>query len=800
MKSLQHTLRILGVTAGLALCAAPAMAQDSQVQSVQVVPGDTTQVVLTLDRASSGSAVSAFKMSDPDRIIVDIADAKVAGDLGTIAGAGDLVERVEAESFDDGQGLITRVRVYLTGDADHKVVSEGSTIRLSLTPAKGASDPMGDALASAQPTSGGAGGPAYTVPGQYTQAADAAGGLPSGPCLSGSGCNEGDLPGGARIRSLDFNHDDNVSRVIIGTHSTSNYTANQPSPNLIVVDLPGAFVPESLRRVVDTSQFYSPVSSVRAYPTSSGTRVAINLRQSTDYSVRLDDGAIVVDVQVPSSMRQAAMSGQQSFSEVSPAGPADEGLKGAYSQELYIGSGGATASPQSAFNQGVGVSDPSSQLGAAAGFMVDQSAGTGVVYTGRKISLDFVNADIHSIFRLISSVSNLNIVTGDDVKGTVTVRLIDVPWDQALAAILQAKGLGSQRFGNIVRVAPLETIKAEQQAKLESKRAAEDLKDLNMIVVPIDYGDAADLSARIKSMLSTKGSVDVDSRTNQLIVRETDDRLAQIRELVRQLDKDTPQVLIEARIIEASSTFTTGLGIEWGGTLDASAATGYSTGLFFPNSIGANGGIEAGGQGNALYFDEGDGALMVDLGAAAPTGALNLSLGSIPGLFDLDARLSAVEQEGSGKVVSAPRVTTLDNVTATISQGAKIPYASVSAGGTQVQFIDAALTLEVTPHITSDGRVFLTVAVENNRADFSQQVQGRPAILIKEASTEVLVDSGDTTVIGGVYSVAESESQSRVPGLSKIPLLGYLFKNSSRDRSRDELLVFITPHIVDSGN
>ncbi|RME26415.1 MAG: type IV pilus secretin family protein [Deltaproteobacteria bacterium] len=806
MKSVERKIRglfALGLAAGLALAAGPARAQQVQVQAMQVVPGDTTQVVLTLDRVAAGSAVSSFTMSDPDRVIVDIADASLADAVTTIEGAGDLVDRVEAESFDDGQGLITRVRIYLKQGAEHRVVTEGGVVRIELTPGSGNVDPMADALAGgALPQADSGAGSSdvanFTVPGQYTQAPDSAGGVPSGPCLSGSGCSEDQLPPGPRVRSLDFNQLADVSRIIIGTHATKNYTASQPSDNLIVVDLPGAYVPKSLQRVIDTSQFYSPVRSVRAYPTRSGARVAINLRTNTQYTVHeAGDNQIFVDVAVPASMQQQAEAGQLG-GDVAPAGPADQGLKSAYASEVYIGAGGATAAPQSAFNQGVGIGDPSSVLGMSTGFMVDQSAGTGMTYTGRKISLDFVNADIHSIFRLISSVSRLNIVAGDDVKGLVTVRMEDVPWDQAFAAILQAKGLGSQRYGNIVRVAPLETLKAEQQARLEAKRATEELKDLNMMVIPLNYADANEVKIQMQTMVSPKGSVDVDERTNQIVVRETDDRLAQIRELVRQLDLSTPQVLIEARVVEASSNFSRSLGIQWGGSFDASAATGYSTGLLFPNSIRANGGVDS-VQGGEVFFTESAAStdtLLVDLGASSATSAINLNLGSIPGLLDLDARLSAAETDGFAKVISAPRITTVDNEEARISQGQRIPYLSTSAGGTQVQFIVAALELNVTPHVTSDGKIFLDVEVTNNRADFSVTVQGQPAIQIKEAQTEVLVPDGDTTVIGGVFSTEEAESYSRTPGLAKIPLLGYLFRNSSKSMTRNELLVFLTPHIV----
>jgi type IV pilus assembly protein PilQ len=418
-------------------------------------------------------------------------------------------------------------------------------------------------------------------------------------------------------------------------------------------------------------------------------------------------------------------------------------------------------------------------------------------FRGDPITINLVNADIQSVFRFIGEHAQLNVVAGDDVKGTVTLHLKQVPWDQGFAAILHSKGLGCQQFGNIVRVAPLETMKAEQTSALEAKRAAEELQELELIVIPINYGQADDLKEQVKGVLSDRGSVEVDTRSNQLIVRESHDKVGQVRELVRQLDKQTPQVLIECRIVEANSSYSRGLGIQWGGELDASASSGFSTGMFFPNSVGTMGGLSADGDGERLFYSADTDNLLADLGSpVGESAALAISLGSVTGLLDLDVRLSAMEQEGWGKIVSQPRVLTLDNETATINQGSKIPYLSTSASGTNVEFVNATLSLTVTPHITSDDRVFLDIKLENNRADFSNTIQGQPAISVKEATTSLLVKNGDTTVIGGVFSTENTWQQSRIPFLSKIPLLGYLFKNSGEGTSRNELLVFITPRIV----
>lgn len=758
-----RSLTALGVDPGLAL------------EEIEVQEGG---VVLTLTQTAEGSAVSTFTLTEPPQVVIDLANTTAAPDVGQLVDQTELVSKVAVESFEDAGGQVTRVRLYLARAATARVSTTANQVRVALDDGQVASDPLASAL--------GGEAPAREPSADQGTASSAALELPSGPRQ---------LKSEASLASLDFQALDDVSRIVIGTNVSIDYVAAQPRSNLVVIDFPGAFVPQSLTRTLDASQFLSPVRMVRAYRTSTGARVAIDLRDSSTYTVtKAASGLVYVDIPVPAALRQERDAAEQAAASVSPDSNQDQGLKNAYQSEILIGAQGRTVDPQAAFGSGGGSNDPSSLLGSAAGFAMDTSSASDTPFTGRRISLDFVNADIHSIFRLISSVSRLNIIASDDVKGTVTVRMEDVPWDLAFAAVLQAKGLGSQRFGNVVRVAPIETIKAEQQAALEAKRAKEELNDLQLLVIPLNYSQADEISGQVKTVLSKRGTIQTDSRGNQLIIQDSEDRLAQIRELVRHLDKQTPQVLIEARIVEASSSFDRSLGIQWGGEVDASTATGASTGMFFPNSIGISGGVDQ--SSSSIFYSQGQDNLLVDLGATGNAGSLALSLGSITGLFDLDARLSAIESDGKGKVISSPRVVTLDNQAATITQGARVPYTSSSAGGTQVQFVQAALTLEVTPHITSDGKVFLDISVANNRPDYANQVQGQPAISIKEAETQVLVADGDTTVIGGVYATEESWAQTRVPFFSKIPILGYLFKNSTTTHSRDEMLVFITPHIV----
>jgi type IV pilus assembly protein PilQ len=766
-----------------------AMAAD--VENVEIIVGDTTDVLIHLTEGSDGAAVSSFTMSDPARVIVDIADFRTAEGLDELPGKGGLVDHVLVSTIEDEAGVITRVELFLTGSTDHTFSVAPGLIRIALegaSPIPGVAgvDQMGDALGEDE-------APLPPPPAPPSVAAATSERPADNRNLSGPE----QLPAGPVLTSLDFKYQQEINSVIIGTRDVVDVTDSRPNPKTIIIDLPGAFVPKSLRRVLDTGDFVSPIRMVRAYSTSRGARVAISLRTAVDYRVNRGPRGVTVSFNVPAALQEEYVAARSSTQDYGAVGPAkSEGpIRNAYQEEIVIGASGRTISPNAAWGTGGGSNNPAALLGMAAGFQIDSSTAASVPYSGRRISLDFVNADIHSIFRLISHVSRLNIVSGDDVSGRVTVRMVDVPWDQALAAVLQAKGLGSQRFGNIVRVAPIETIKAEQQAALEAKRAQDELADLSLLVVPLDYASAPALQSQVENLISDRGRVQLDERGNQLIVQETESRLAQIRELIRHLDKQTPQVMIEARVVEANSIFIKSFGIQWGGELDASTNTGYSTGLFFPNNVGMSGGTGQSG-GDPVFYSANQPNLMVDLPSSGSTGSVAFHLGSIPGLVDLDARLSAMESDGWGKVISSPRVTTVDNASATILQGQKIPYLSTSAGGTQVKYINAALDLTVTPHITTDNKVKLNVSVKNDRADFSVLVQGQPAISVKQVETELLVTSGDTTVIGGVFATEESMSKSLVPGFAKIPLLGFLFKNSTMNRKRNELLIFITPRIV----
>jgi type IV pilus assembly protein PilQ len=434
-----------------------------------------------------------------------------------------------------------------------------------------------------------------------------------------------------------------------------------------------------------------------------------------------------------------------------------------------------------------------------------QAKSIGAKYTGRRIDLDFKDADIHNILRLLSEVGGVNVVTSDDVSGSVTIRMRDVPWDQALDVILQAKGLGAERRGNLVRVAPQDVLEKERELAIARQKQQIELAPLETRLVPVSYATAKDVQPRVQEVMSARGTVSVDERTNVLIVRDIVDNLDDVEELVRTLDTQTPQVLVEARIVEATSNYVRDVGIQWGGDVSMNQAFGNQTGLVFPSNIGIAGGAYDSSatptQGlSPLAAQTAVPNFAVNLPAAAGAGAggaLGLTFGSVDGNYNLNVRLSAAESTGALKVISSPRVLTLDNHAARIASGTQIPYSQVSAQGVQTAFINAVLELDVTPHVTADGAIAMKVNVTRNEPDFSRTgANGQPTVAKREAQTELLISDGHTAVIGGIYTRNTSRTVDQVPLLGDIPILGLLFQRRRQSDQRNELLIFLTPRIV----
>ena len=382
------------------------------------------------------------------------------------------------------------------------------------------------------------------------------------------------------------------------------------------------------------------------------------------------------------------------------------------------------------------------------------------------------------------------------------VALADVPWDQALETILRANRLGYELEGTVLRVAPLATL-ADERRELQARAEQQALEgDLQVLTRSLSYGRAADLGRLVtQSVLSQRGQVQVDERTNTLIVTDLANRLDAARDLLDALDRAEPQVEIRARIVQARRSYARELGVRWGVTGRAAPDLGNTTPLVFPNR-GAVTGRAGGRQGpRADGADERarateDAGTAVALGALAATSAVGLTLGAVDGSLNLDLVLSAAEHEGHVETLSSPRITTQNNVEATIVQGDQIPIQTVANNTVTVQFKDAALRLAVTPQVTAADTVILRLEIDNDFVNYGESVNGVPPVVTQRAVTTVQLADGDTTVIGGIYQRGRQRWADGVPGLSRIPWLGRLFRRRARSESTDELMIFLTPRIV----
>ncbi len=412
-----------------------------------------------------------------------------------------------------------------------------------------------------------------------------------------------------------------------------------------------------------------------------------------------------------------------------------------------------------------------------------------------------------SVQRLFADISGLNIVVNPGVTGKVTLKLNEVPWDQALDLILKANNLGYTLENNVIRIAPLSALQREEQ---EARKLAEERAlagDLQVFSKRLSYSKAADLEGTVKKVaLSARGTITLDQRTNTMIITDLPVNIERAKDLITDLDRATSQVEIEARIVVTSRNFTRDLGIQWGFLNRQVPQFNNTTNLAFPNAIVVNGqgvpstaGIPADqGVANADGAGIGPGArgYAVNLPANAFNSGIGISLGNILGSFNLDLALTALERQGRGRLLSTPKVTTQNNQSAEIKQGVQIPIQTVANNTVTVSFKDAVLTLKVTPQITEAGTVILTVEVENNSADFANLVNGIPPINTQSAKTQVLVRDGATAVIGGIYQSNEQTSQGRTPFLANLPILGSLFRNRFITNTNNELLLFITPRII----
>lgn len=410
-------------------------------------------------------------------------------------------------------------------------------------------------------------------------------------------------------------------------------------------------------------------------------------------------------------------------------------------------------------------------------------------YKGDTLNLNFQNIELRAALQQIADVAGLNLVAGDDVQGSITLRLKDVPWDQALDLVLQAKGLDKRVKAGVLLVAPAEELAARELLTLESRKQMADLAPLRRELLQVNYAKAADLAKLFQSVTGfegttdERGSVAVDDRTNNIIAYQTSERLEELRRIVAQLDIPVRQVMIEARIVEANVDYDKSLGVRWGGRLGRG---NWETGGIRKPAAGATDALQASSS-----------SPFVDMGSL--TGTSGLGIAFITDNLLLDLELTAMEKTGNGEIVSQPKVVTSDKETARILKGTEIPYQeSTSQGATSVSFKEASLSLEVTPQITPDDHVIMVVKVTKDEPDYLNKLNDVPPIKKNEVNAKVLVKNGETIVIGGVFSTTQSKVVDKVPFFGDVPYLGRLFRRDVLAEKKSELLVFLTPRIMNN--
>jgi type IV pilus assembly protein PilQ len=567
----------------------------------------------------------------------------------------------------------------------------------------------------------------------------------------------------AELRAISTRLDGAHSQILIESSEPVAYVTSQPDPLTIIVDLrnvKAGVMPPGLGPL-------PPVTDVRVEEAVAGdgaevARVRVTLAYAAKHRVRSARNVIYVEVDRGVVPRDPGAPGVAS----APASAAPS-ARVAPSALSAFSAPGAPGQPQ----------EPPSGVAR---------------FQGEPVTLDFQGADLRSVLRTFAEISGLNIVIDPSIQGAVDVSLRDVPWDQALDIILKANKLGYSVDGTVVRIAPIQILAQEEEERRKLTDAQALSGELRILTVPLSYAKA-DLLVGIltRSALSARGEVQVDTRTNTLIIRDLPDRLQSAAELVKTLDRPQPQVEIEARIVQTTRDFARAIGVQWGFNGRVDPALGNTLPLAFPNSGSIRGGL--GGAQGPGGVDTG-----INLPAPAPTSAVGIALGAVNGALNLDLALSALESSGRGRLLSTPRVSTQNNIEAEMTQGVQIPIQTVANNTVTVSFKDAALTLRVTPQITASNTIIMRVFLENATPDFSRAVNGIPPIDTQRAVTTVLVADGETTVIGGIYVSLEQASNDRVPLMHRLPLLGWLFKRDINSDESRELLIFITPRITRS--
>jgi type IV pilus secretin PilQ/predicted competence protein len=784
---------------------APAMTVISDIR--QEGAGDSTRLVVV----SNGPLTYTYYSPDPLTLIIDVPDVDVSKlasrlNIGTAE-----VESLRVTPMTRGEGRsLARFEVRMTHRAPYSIYSKENTLNLVFersgeavsASAEPAAPPA--AAASTEPHA------AEAKPAVETKTADAK----ADPAVAPPAPARKVLKA-SHILGVDHSEEDGQLAVTIRADGHVRYQDFYlGNPDRLVVDLRD--VSSGPGKVMEVGS--EPVRRMRLAQFSAGSpkvaRLVLELSRRAPYRlVEATDGLKIVfgDGPAPHTAPLAAMRVSEPEASV-PVMVASASTSAAPMPAALSVPANLNAPPTLAVPVPMAAPIEVPGMGAES-FEAKTVSGADKKFTGHPISLDFKDGDLQDIFRLFSDISGLNIVVNPGVSGKVTLVLKEVPWDQALDLILKTNNLGYTLDDNVIRIAKLSDLQREEQErrKLDEEKAL--AGQLQVWRKPLSYAKGSDMLDTVKKVaLSARGSIIIDARTNTMIITDLPSFIEKAKDLILDLDRATPQVEIEARIVVTTRNFERDLGVQWGFLNQQTPQLGNTTSYAFPHSIILNGGgvpnsttggglspEQVGGLATAAGIGPSGRGYAVNLPAAAVNSALGVSLGNILGSFNLDAALTALESRGRGRILSTPKVTTQNNQAAEIKQGVQVPVQTFSAStGPSVTFKDAFLILKVTPQITDAGTVILNLEVENNSPDFANAVQGNPPINVQSAKTNVLVKDGATAVIGGIYQSRESVSRASTPFLGDLPILGYLFRNKAASSSNSELILFITPRIVKS--
>lgn len=773
--------------------AQPAAAEISRLDVSEAAPGARVEI-----DARQALVWTTFRDADGN-LVVELPNARPASGLADQTFESGLVASVRVLGEGTTERPLTRVVIATREPAEHRLDAGSNGLRIELVPTGAAGATVAAAPAAVEPP----------VP-PAVAAAPAPAPAPAvapAPVLADVGTADrpavAAAPSGTpanRLDGLELTADSAIR--IAGNGEFAYSTFRLENPERFVVDLEGVqnasdrgTLPVDSGAVVRVrvSQFRaqpSPVSRV-VFDLSAPSAPAIE-RTATGLLVRF--GASAAAVPAASAPAVAAAPAPEPTPAPAPAVAATPTPAPAASDVEAYAAPAAPAAPaaasvadfeaadvQPAAATGTEpVAEPKSLPSIAAGQTL---TGAKKQYFGEPISLDLKDADVREVLRSFAKISGLNVVIQPGVRGTVTVSLDSVPWDQALEIILKTNNLGYELDGNIMRIAPVTVLEQEARRSQALAQAQSLSIPLRTVVKRLSYSTAAEVAALLRQggaggILSQRGTVIIDGRTNTLIIKELPNYIDTVLAVIDTLDVPEPQVMIEAKIIETTKQFSRSLGVSWGFNGVADAAHGNTTGLEFPN----HGTVEGG----------------VGLLTGGANGFIDLSLGNILDTFTLNARLQAAETEGLINVLSAPKIATLNNNGASIQSGVQLPIQTIANNTVTVQYVNATLRLDVTPHVTAEGTILMDINVQKREPQLAFVVAGanNAPIATKEARTRVIVRDGGTTVIGGIYKVTSDQGQDRVPGLSNVPLLGHLFKNRRMRNENDELLIFITPRVI----